>query len=153
MLAISTQAVVLGVALVLGILFDQWFRTSWLGLAATVYVVLVVSALLGLSVLARRPPTRRNLWCLVSLLLFALVPAVRDAPQLVALDVLAVLGLLVLVAHGYADGALDRFAGEYGVAAKPTVGGRDVHFRGLAPELEDVAVTDQGVVGREVGID
>jgi hypothetical protein len=123
-LAVPTQAVVLGVAILLGILFDQWFRTSWLGVAVPLYVVLVVGALLALSALARRPPTRRNLWCLAPLLLFALVPALHDAPQHVALDVLAVLGLLVLVAHAYADGALDRL-GPFGhvVAAVDVMGG------------------------------
>src|SRR4051794_24754030 len=123
-LAVSTQAVLLGVALLLGTLSDQCFRTSWRGLAVSVYAVLVVATLLGLSVLARRPPTRRNLWCLVSLLLFAVVPAAYDAPQLVALDVLAVLELLVLVAHGYTDGALDRL-GPFGhvVAAVDVMGG------------------------------
>lgn len=108
MRAVAGQAALLGVALLLGILFDQWFRTRWLGLGATLYVALLVAALLGLSALARRQPARRNLWLLAPLLLFAAVPTVRDADLLVALNVLAVLALLVLVAQFYAGGALDR---------------------------------------------
>ena len=95
MRAVSGRAALLGVALLLSILFDQWFRTRWLGLGATLYVALLVAALLGLSAVARRQPTRRNLWLLAPLLLFAAVPAVRDADLLVALNVLAVLALLV----------------------------------------------------------
>jgi hypothetical protein len=42
------------------------------------------------------------------------------------------------------DGALDRLAGEDGIAAEPAVGGHDVDLGGLPPKFEDVGVGEHG---------
>jgi hypothetical protein len=43
-------------------------------------------------------------------------------------------------------------AGEGAIAAEPAIRGHDVDLGGLPPELEDVAVAEHGVRGREVRI-
>ena len=42
------------------------------------------------------------------------------------------------------DGALDRLAGEDGISTEPAVGCNDVDLGGLTPEIEDMAIAEQG---------
>ncbi len=50
------------------------------------------------------------------------------------------------------DGALNRLASEDCIAAEPAIGCNDVDLGGLTPEIEDVAIAEQGARGREVRI-
>ncbi|MFL5803253.1 MAG: DUF4153 domain-containing protein [Roseiflexaceae bacterium] len=65
----------------------------------------------GLAAPRGRPPTRANLWLGAVALFFALCVALRDAPFLIALDLLATLGLLLLLAANYRGAALARLPG------------------------------------------
>src|SRR4051794_30063401 len=62
------RGLLLGVALLLGVVGDQWFRSPWAGLGIPLYVLLVLVALVGLGAWERRAPAWRNAWCVPPLL-------------------------------------------------------------------------------------
>lgn len=99
---------VLLVALVLGICADLLFYGQQLGISAPIFVSAWLVALIGLSVSQGRRPTRANLWLGAAALFFAACLALRDAPLLVALDTIAVLGALLLLVTHYRGPALVR---------------------------------------------
>jgi uncharacterized protein DUF4153 len=99
-------------ALALGVCADQLFYGRWLGISAPLFVALGLAALAGLSAAQERPPARANLWVGAAALFFALCLAWRDAPFLVALNALAVLGLLAVLAASYRGESLARLPGE-----------------------------------------
>ena len=87
-------------ALALGICADQLFYGRWLGVSAPLFVALGLAALASLAAAEERAPTRANLWLGGAALFFALCLAWRDAPALVALNLLALFGLLILLCPG-----------------------------------------------------
>jgi hypothetical protein len=97
-------------AVVLGCLFDNWFRVSWLGIGASLFTGLALGALLVLAVIQRVPLTRLNLWVCALIGWLALVPALRDAPFLVGLDVVTLVGLSVLAADAVTGRPLHTLA-------------------------------------------
>jgi hypothetical protein len=96
------------VALGLGLCADQLFYGRWLGVSVPLFVALGLATLFGLSAAEGRPPARANLWLGAAALFFALCVALRDAPFLAALDLLAVLGLLLLLVAHYRGAALTQ---------------------------------------------
>jgi hypothetical protein len=99
------------VALGLGLCADYLFYGRWLGVSVPLFVALGLAALYGLSRAERRPPARANLWLGAGALFFALCVALRDSPFLAALDLLAALSLLLLVAAHYRGAALTQLPG------------------------------------------
>jgi hypothetical protein len=98
-------------ALGLGLCADYLFYGRWLGLSVPLFVALGLAALYGLSRAEGRPPARANVWLGAAALFFALCVALRDTPFLAALDLLAALGLLLLMAAHYRGAALARLPG------------------------------------------
>jgi hypothetical protein len=95
---VRPAARVLPVALVLGWGADRLFYDQWPGLAVPLYVALLLGALALLARLEGAPLARRNLWIVPPLLFFALMIAVRANEFLTALNFMAVVLLLALVA-------------------------------------------------------
>lgn len=95
-------------ALGTGLWADYLFYQRWLGISVPLFV-LIGLALLGLLAQAEgRAPARANLWLAGGALLFASCVALRDSPFLVALDLLATIGLLLLFVGHYSGAALLR---------------------------------------------
>lgn len=109
---------ILLLALLLGIAADRVFVGRWIGLSAPVFVGVGLLALGYIATVERRLPTRGNLWLGFGALLFAGVLAVRDTPLLVALNSVAVCGLLVLLVANFRGAALHRTS-----AAQALIGG------------------------------
>ncbi|MEO7909828.1 MAG: DUF4153 domain-containing protein, partial [Roseiflexaceae bacterium] len=99
------------VALALGVCADQLFYARWLGVSAPLFVALGLSALASLAATEERAPTRANLWLGGAALFFALCLAWRDAPALVALNLLVLFGLLILLVANYRSDSLTRLPG------------------------------------------
>jgi hypothetical protein len=95
-------------ALGLGLCADYLFYGRWLGVSVPLFVALILGSLYGLSYAEQRPAARANLWLGAAALLFALCVALRDAPFLAALNLLAALSLLLLWAAHYRSDALAR---------------------------------------------
>src|ERR1051325_6670937 len=101
---------VLLLALLLGVSADRLFTGRWIGISAPLFVAAGLLALSWLSAAEGRPPTRANLWLGGAALLFAGFCALRDAPVLVALDAVAVVGLLLLLVAHYRGPILLRLS-------------------------------------------
>src|SRR4029078_10147252 len=96
-------------ALALGVCADQLFYGRWLGVSAPLFVALGLAALASLTAAEERAATRANLWLGGAALFFALCLAWRDAPALVALNLLGLFGLLILpAAHFRGDAPATR---------------------------------------------
>lgn len=102
------QSLILVVALLLGWSWDVLFYGKALGISMPLFVGLLVAALFGLGWWQSAPPIKRNLWLLLPLLFCAVMIAVRANAFVTFLNVTACLGLLGLLAHFYAAGAVDR---------------------------------------------
>lgn len=103
----SPWRVVLG-ALVLGALADQLVIGRWPGLAVPLWVLLALVALVALGRAEQVAAAPANAWLGAAALLFASFMALRATPALVFLDLVAVLGLLVLLVAFYRSHALAR---------------------------------------------
>ena len=84
----------LGAALVLGVLGDELLRATPLGINLFLWFVALAVTLVLLARWRGAPLTLRSRWMLPALLLFAALPAWRDSPWLVALDLFAVVAAL-----------------------------------------------------------
>jgi hypothetical protein len=84
----------LGAALVLGVLGDGLLRASPLGINLFLWFAALAVTLVLLASWRGAPLTIRSRWMLPPLLLFAALPAWRDSPWLVALDLFAVVAAL-----------------------------------------------------------
>jgi hypothetical protein len=116
------------VALGLGLCADYLFYGRWLGVSVPLFVVLGLAALYALGRAEGRPPARANLWLGAAALFFALCVALRDTPFLAALDMLAALGLLLLVAAHYRGAALARLPG-WRIIARALVAPAEISLR------------------------
>jgi hypothetical protein len=117
----------LGAALVLGVLGDELLRATPLGINLFLWVAALVVTLALLARWRRTSLTGGRRWMLPALLVFAALPAWRDSPWLVALDLLAIAAALAL-------GAL-RTA-------------RPVHRAGLADYVVGLGNASAAVTGR-----
>jgi Domain of unknown function (DUF4173) len=97
--------VLLGIALLLGICADLFFYGHALGISVPFFVILGLLALSVISQIEDRPGAT-NRWLGVAALSFAVWLAVRDEPMLVALNLLALIGLLLLLAVSFRSDAL-----------------------------------------------
>ncbi len=98
-------------ALALGVCADQLFYGRWLGVSVLLFVALGLGSLASLAAAEERAPTRANLWLGGAALFFAMCLAWRDAPALVALNLLALVGLLILLAANFRGDSLARLPG------------------------------------------
>ena len=86
----------LGSALFLGLLGDELFRATPLGLNVFLWVSAVVAVLLALSRWQGAPLTGARRWMLPVLIVFAGLVVWRDSPWLVSLDMFAIVVALTL---------------------------------------------------------
>lgn len=98
------------VALALGLCANLLFYERTLGLSVPLFVGLGLVALLRLSQAEGRRPSMTGLGLGIGALGFATLSVLRDAPLLVALNLLATLGLLLLMLVSYRSAALWRLA-------------------------------------------
>lgn len=84
----------LGAALVLGVLGDELLRATPVGINLFLWVCALAVTLVLLARWRGAPLTIGSRWMLPPLLLFAALPAWRDSPWLVALDLFAVVAAL-----------------------------------------------------------
>ncbi len=99
---------ILLVALALGLAVDRLFYGHMLGISVPVFMLLALAALFGLGWRRGVRPGWRNLWLVAPLLFLAAMVAVRANAFLTFLNVSACLALLMLVAHFYCAGHLER---------------------------------------------
>ncbi|MGZ3459063.1 MAG: DUF4153 domain-containing protein [Archangium sp.] len=95
-------------ALGLGVCAEVLFDGAAPGLSFPLFVVLLLSALLGLGGREGWQRARPNAWLLVPLLFFSGMVLVRASPFLTTLNVLASGFLLLLVTHFWAAGRVER---------------------------------------------
>jgi hypothetical protein len=101
----------LAAALGAGVVADLLFYGRAPGLSAPLFVGLLLGALEALARAEGRPPTAANRWLGAAALLFAALVAVRASPLLIALNILAALGLLLLHAALYRARPLTELEG------------------------------------------
>lgn len=95
-------------SLLLGFVADTMFVGRWIGLSAPLFVGAGLLVLFGFAHAEGRPPTRANVWLALAALVFAGLLAVRDAPLLVVLNVVAAYGLLMLLVANFRGLAFHR---------------------------------------------
>jgi uncharacterized protein DUF4153 len=95
-------------ALALGWFADLLFYGKDLGISAIIFVLLVLATLYLLGRQEDVRPTRRNLWLMLPTLFFAGMISLHANTFLSALNVLAVITLLGLVAYFYSAGHIER---------------------------------------------
>src|SRR5689334_1989565 len=106
MLTLRNPTRILLAALALGLCADYLFFDRQLGISAALFVALGLATLAGLSADEHRAPTRQNLWLAGAALFFALCLGWRASGTLTALNSLATLGLLALLATSYRGAGL-----------------------------------------------
>jgi hypothetical protein len=144
---------ILAAALALGAIFDQLFYGRLPGLSVLLFVSAVLLALTGLGRSESVAPVRRNLWLVVPLLFFAAMVAVRANGFLIALNILACLLLLALLAYFYAAGRLDRI-GVFGYYLSLLLSSVNALFRAapLLPAGIEVSRLNRKNVGRALPV-
>ena len=116
------------VALGLGLCADYLFYGRWLGLSVPLFMALGLAVLYWLGSAEGRGPARANLWLGAAALFFALCVALRDTVFLAALDLLAALILLLLVAAHYRGAALAQLPG-WRILARGLVAPAEISLR------------------------
>lgn len=96
--ALVRAVAIAGVALFLGLAWDYLMYGKVPGLGFPIYIVLIVSGLLGLRAGFNKPIDRQTLWLLIPLGFFSLMVFVRASELLSFLNVVASLLLLLLLA-------------------------------------------------------
>jgi len=112
MTSIQSPLRLLGGALALGVCADLLFYDRWPGISLVLFTGLCLAAAFALAWLERVQPAWRNVWLALPLLFFAVMVFVRASAFLTALNILACLILLGLLAFLFAAGrvtALDWF--------------------------------------------
>lgn len=105
----AKPAAILAVSLALGLLFDLLFFDNIPGISVLLYVAAIAAGLLGLARALNHRLPAATLWLLAPLGFFAAMVAVRASYQLTALNILACLGLLLLIAGLALRDQLRRF--------------------------------------------
>lgn len=108
--ALGRSALIVGVSAALGLLFDYFFwETFPFGVGLTVYLLLITLGFFGISQYAKRPVRGDVLWLFPLVMFFATMVAVRANLLLSALNILACLGLLLLIMETSVRGSVRRF--------------------------------------------
>ncbi len=94
--------------LALGVAADWLFVDRWIGVSAPLFVGAALLTLVSLGVREQRRPTWAKLWLGGAAFVFAAALAVRDEPMLIALNLMAVFGLLLLQIALYRREALAK---------------------------------------------
>ncbi|HEX9986972.1 MAG TPA: DUF4173 domain-containing protein [Chloroflexia bacterium] len=105
---VNSPTHVLIAAFTLGWFADLLFYGKDLGISALIFVLLVLATLYLLSRQEDVRPARRNLWLMLPTLFFAGMVSLHANFFLSALNVLAVITLLGLVAYFYSAGRVER---------------------------------------------
>jgi hypothetical protein len=105
---VNSPTYVLIAAFTLGWFADLLFYGKDLGISAIIFVLLVLATLYLLSKQEDVRPARRNLWLMLPTLFFAGMVSLHANFFLSALNVLAVITLLGLVAYFYSAGRIER---------------------------------------------
>jgi hypothetical protein len=108
MLTLRKPTRILLAALALGLCADYLFFDRQTGISAALFVALGLATLAWLSAEEDRAPTRQNLWLAGAALFFALCLGWRASDTLTALNMLATMGLLALLATSYRGAGLAR---------------------------------------------
>lgn len=104
------SALIIGVSLAFGILCNYFFFDKMPpGIGFTLYIALIIAAFFGVAGYCKRPARGDLLWLFPLLLFFAAMVAVRANGLLTALNVLACLGLLLVIMEVSVQGSLRRF--------------------------------------------
>lgn len=105
--SLRSPQLILAAALLLGVLADLLFYGRAVGVSAPIFVSIGLLALLAVAAREGRPGGA-NLWLGGAALSFAAWLAVRAEPMLVALNLLALVGLLLLLTASFRSDALHR---------------------------------------------
>jgi len=81
------------VSIVMGLIGGGLFYPYILGFNVPIYMTLATGIILLVARLSHEKVNRRNLWVIVPMLFFALMVAVRAAPMMIALNLMATVGL------------------------------------------------------------
>jgi hypothetical protein len=136
------------VGLALGLGSDLLLYGQPLGISVPLIALVVVGALLALAIYEGIGVIWSNIWLVAPLLFFAMMSAVRAAPQLRLLNIAGALFLLVLLAHALASRPLTEMnLGEYvGATAESAMLSLMIPFPLLARGRE-VAKQNQNGIG------
>jgi len=134
-------------ALLLGWLTDLLFYGQRLGVSVPVYTLLLLAVYFVICRLEGIPLARRNVWLLAPVVFFGTMVCVRENPLLTALNVLALVGLLVLVAFFGVAGSVDR-AGIFGYAAVLGLAAKHI----IAQPAPGVAAVSRSAAARRSGL-
>ncbi|MDQ3706338.1 MAG: DUF4173 domain-containing protein [Chloroflexota bacterium] len=105
---LASPSRVLMAGLGLGMAFDVLFYQKMLGISVPLFVGCLVGVLFWLGRQEDVRPRTRNLWIVLPLFFFAAMVYFRADGFLTFLNVVAVMGLMSLLAYFYAAGRLDR---------------------------------------------
>ncbi len=106
---LGVSALILGLSLVLGFLFNHFFVEIIPGIAFPLFVFLIISGFIAIALYAKKPLKEDLYWLFPLLLFFAGMVALRGNELLMALNVLACLFLLLLITEVNVRGALRHF--------------------------------------------
>ena len=84
-------------SVVMGLIGGQFFYEGKVGLNVPIYMTLATGVLLLMARLSHTRINRRNLWVIIPMLYFAFMVAVRAAPMMIGLNILAMLTLGTLL--------------------------------------------------------
>ncbi len=84
-------------SVVMGLIGGQFFYEGKVGLNVPIYTTLATGILLLMAWRIPDPINRRNLWVIIPMLFFAFMVAVRAAPMMIGLNILAMLTLGTLL--------------------------------------------------------
>jgi hypothetical protein len=99
-----------GVALILGVCFDQFFYEASLGIGFPLYLALVVAGLFFLSARLGKGVDKQVIWLLIPLAFFGTMVFVRSSDLLTFLNVVASVLLLLLIAEASLGRAVRHFS-------------------------------------------
>lgn len=88
-----------GVSLALGLLFNYFFFQKQIGISFFVYIFLSLACLFVLLGLSKTEYNKAVLWYLPPIIFFSAMAAIRDNGFLLFCNILAILGLLLLMAN------------------------------------------------------
>ncbi|MBI5621779.1 DUF4173 domain-containing protein [Candidatus Falkowbacteria bacterium] len=120
--AITKAAVITGVALLLGVLFDYFFYGKFLGIAFPLYVALIITTFFVLILFCKQHLHPEALWLAPPLLFFSIMVFVRTSEPLTLLNLFASLLLLILMAEVSIRDRLKNFSINDYLKALPQAG-------------------------------
>jgi hypothetical protein len=107
---LARSILILGVSMVFGALFNYFFFDKLPpGIGFTLFIVAGTAAFFAISYYIKKPVRGDLLWLFPILIFFAGMVSVRSSPLLTALNVLACLGLMLLIMEVSVKGSLRAF--------------------------------------------